>query len=249
MSSDSRQMLRKLKAVAERLKNAAVWHDSGEHVDVLKDHYVFELLVFFHAALAAKRKFDVSLAGNVKPGSPPLAIWPRKPGLKKNFSYLQICETHEGVTRLVFQLCPGIKIADRHGKARSPDVNLLLASATDDPKYDDMCACWEAKFVANAQNRLSDSDVGDFVHTFQQLANPTPPETWERAIGEAAFRISGILTNGQTSTELDAALAENGITETSTFPSNSKTRPPTPASDGDQSPAAMREKAQYAIET
>jgi hypothetical protein len=175
-------------------------------------------------ALAAQKTFSIRVTGAIKnPGKHPAAKWPKKPGNKQNFSYLNIVDskTNSGL----FQLCPGINIQDLYGKNRAPDINLLTATAPPAPTHKDLLACWDAKHTSNPVSRLPDTAVSDFVYTFQQLGSPTPPTTWLGGISNVAYKRSGLFTYGNQSTELDAALKACQVSETYYFPANPITRP------------------------
>lgn len=221
--SDAKRIARDLRAAAARLKRAAVWKGSGLAVDAKNDSYVFELLCYFNVALAAKQNFAISVDGKTKSGKDGklAALWPKSPGLKENFSFLRL-KSSAGVE---YQLCPGIKIKDKHGKLRAPDVNLLGGSANSHPSCPDLLACWDAKYSEYTTSPLSDQAVSDFIYTYQQLGKPTPPSNWRTLVSGEPYQRSGVLTNAQPSSEPDGALAENGLAETSGFPHSPQTRP------------------------
>lgn len=221
----STSMVAKLKAAAAELKKAAKWNGSRLAVDANSDNYVYELLCYFHVALAAKDCFDIQVAGYIVngPRKKRVATWPKSPGMKQNFSFLQLTEAH--TQNASFQLCPGIKVTDKNGKKRAPDINLLSGNAPDQPTHQNLLACWDAKHRSNPLVRLSDTDVSDFVYTYQQLGQPTPPASWTANLANPTYSKSGLFTNGNESTELDKALDEYGISETNNFPAKPVTRP------------------------
>jgi len=183
------------------------------------------LLCYFHIAICASGTFKCTIVGKLeKPRVGKTKVrWPKKPGLKANFSYLSLSNKN-GVTE-IFQLCPGIKITDIHGKDRAPDVNLLTASAPDKPDYSHLNACWDAKHTNRVGTRLPDTAVSDFVFTYQQLGSPTPPTNWVTAVSEVICHRSGLLTNGDESTEPVAVFILHGLAETKFFPDAPITRP------------------------
>lgn len=221
----STSMVAQLKRAAAELKKAAKWNGSSLAVDANSDGYVYELLCYFHVALAAKHCFGIQVAGYITkvPGKRVVARWPKSPGMKKNFSFLQLIDSHS--KSIGFQLCPGIKITDKHGKKRAPDINLLSSNAPHQPTYKDLLACWDAKHRSNPLVRLSDAEVSDFIYTYQQLGQPAPPTSWSANLASSTYSKSGLFTNGDKSTELDKALSENGISETHNFPAKPVTRP------------------------
>jgi hypothetical protein len=219
------EMLSQLKEVSKNLKKAAVWNGSGLAVDASTDHFIFELLCYFHITLAAQDNFDIHIAGHIIPdGSGKLkAKWPKSPGEKKNFSYFEIVSKTDGDT--VFKLCPGINIIDKHGKKRALDINLLLGTCSDEPSFENLLACWDAKHTALESNRLPDKEVADFIFTFQQLDSPNPPASWRNYISIPIYIKSGLLTNSEPSTEPDETLDEYNMYETNHFPDAPITRP------------------------
>lgn len=220
----SMAMAVRLKSVAKKIKQAAKWHGSGLAVDSKTDDYVYELLCYFQVALAAQKIFSIEVAGAIKkPGKSSEARWPKKPGMKKNFSYFNLLDCKTNTVQ--FQLCPGINIEDLHGKLRAPDINLLRAGASIDPTHIELLACWDAKHTSNPTSRLPDTAVSDFVYTFQQLGAPTPPMAWTGSMSNAAYLRSGLLTNGNMSTEPDSALNAHSVSETYFFPTKPVTRP------------------------
>jgi hypothetical protein len=223
--TDARAIVRQLGKVATELRRAAVWNGSNLAVDTASDDFLFELLCFFHIAMRASSGFDIGVAGKIvlTSGGKKAARWPRKPGKKENFSYLQLS------SRLArsagFQLCPGIKVTDVHGKDRASDVNLLDGDAPPSPTHSHLRACWDAKYTARADSKLPDTAVSDFIFTYMELGKPTPPATWLSKVSAPECRTSGLLTNGRSSTERDAALLAYGVSETHKFPGHPVTRP------------------------
>ena len=222
---DSARFARAVRKVARSLKSAAVWNGTKEAVDGCADDYVFEMLCYFKSAQIAKKAYRLSIAGKTEKDSKGrlLAIWPKKPGYKANFSYFNLSDETTG--NVAFQLCPGIRIADIHGKDRAPDVNLLSGSAPISPTHVDLKACWDAKYCSDPTKRMPDTMVSDFIHTFRQLGSPAMSKDWKQAAEKSVFSMSGLITNGDASTEPDQTLAKNGISETSGYPGNPTTRP------------------------
>lgn len=224
--SDSKELVRRLRQVASELKTAAKWHGSGLAVDATKNDYLYELYCYFRAAMAAAPHFNIRVSGakTVAKGGKRAAKWPKKPGHKKNFSFLSLLDVTNGDE--VFQLCPGIKIRDKNGKSRAPDLNLLSASAPDNPTHLDVVSIWDAKFTSKGDTKLPDIAVSDFVFTYQQLASPKAPKEWLQKVADAEWQQSGLLTNALPSTEPDAVLTAYGISETSGFPDGPPTTRP-----------------------
>jgi hypothetical protein len=221
----SRQLASALKVISKNLKLAAVWNTSKDAVDGYSSDYLYENLCLLSAAAAVKGAFTLSLDGKVVVDvkGRTIALWPKKPGHKTNFSYFVLSASHAHVES--FQLCPGIRVTDIHGKDRAPDVNLLEGDAPDVPSHFHLKACWDAKYSTNETRRLPDNEVSDFIHTFRQLGAPVAPGSWKAAVTVPAFAVSGLVTNGAWSTEPDATLAASGLTETAEFPDRAKTRP------------------------
>jgi hypothetical protein len=176
-----RDLVRRVRDIADTLERAAEWQGTSIEVDGDKDDFVFELLCYASAALAATGHFKVTLIMRPHPRSKKLVpLFPRKPGLKKNFSLSLLKNSG---SQIEFQLCPGIFVEDRHGKKRAPDFNLLGADAADDPSHLHLHAMWDAKYVRDESKRLADTAVTDFVVTFEELGSPTPPLNWTNIIG------------------------------------------------------------------
>jgi hypothetical protein len=218
-----RDLVRRVRKLGDALEKAAEWQGSLIEVDGAKDYFVYELLCYASAALAATTHFKVTLVLRPHPKSKKLvSLFPRKPGCKKNFSLLLLKGSGD---QIVFQLCPGIFVEDRHGKRRAPDINLLAADAAEDPAYLHLLAMWDAKHIRDQTQRLADTAVSDFVVTFEELGSPVPPGNWTNAIGTQAFFASGLITNGCPSTERPAMLKQRKVSETSGFPKKPLTRP------------------------
>lgn len=218
----SAQLARELSTVANQLRKASLWNGAMEPVDVVKDDFVYELLCYFRVAVAASTAFSVAMAGSIKqlPSGEVLALWPKKPGKKVNFSYLSL---RDGTSTEQFQLCPGIRITDQDGKDRAPDINLLGANAPSNPHRGHLLCCWDAKYTVKS-GPLSDVAVSDFVFTVQQLGFPKPPPPWTN-VTPKPWGTPGILTNGAASTEPTAMFQRIGISETCYFPDTPTTRP------------------------
>jgi hypothetical protein len=217
----SRNLLRRLKSTSNALERAARWRGSRHEVDAANDHYVYELLCYFSIALAAAQKFETEIVA-VKRFGKLGAHWPRSHGHKSSFSYIRL---NSRQAKPLFELCPGIEVLDLNEKPRSPDVNLLRAGGSATPGSKDLHAIWDAKYVYDPSKRLSDKDVGDFVYTYEELGAPKAPPSWTQLITNVEFKYSGLLTNGDFSTERDAALSKRGICETKNFPHSPQTRP------------------------
>lgn len=220
----NRHVLAKLHAVAKQLEKASRWTGSPFVVDALKDDYVFELLCLFDIALS-KGSMKASVVSREDPEAPGkwIARWPKKPAEMRNFSYLKLSDGKTG--EVLFRLCPGINIEDKYKKKRAPDVNLLKEGKTEEPKHTDLLACWDAKFVSDPTQRLSDVAVADFIYTFGCLGSPGVHPRWSSEVTEGRYRVSGLVTNGRMSTEPHDALSEAGIHETAQFPGAPLTRP------------------------
>jgi hypothetical protein len=215
---DSKSLVRRLRSVAVEVKTAAVWNGTGLAVDATKDDYLYELYCYFRLALAAAPSFRLQIAGAIgtTKGGKPAAKWPKKPGQKKNFSYVSLVEKSGHAEQ--FQLCPGIKVTDVNGKDRAPDLILLGGNAPSQPTHAHVRALWDAKYASMPQSRLADTAVSDFIITYQQLGAPTLPSAWSQKINPTEWQRPGLLTNGQASTERTAMLIAYGVSETHGFP-------------------------------
>ena len=218
------ELMNRLSRAAIALRKASRWKGSLLPVDAARDDFLYELLCYFRVALAAKEDFKLEVANAIMNQSGRFtARWPQKPGNKCNFSFFLLKGAQAGET--VFQLCPGIRIKDRHNKRRAPDINLLHGNTGAEPSSQDLAGIWDAKYLMNSASRLPDTQVSDFAWTFQQLGSPVTPSIWIAATKKPEFRGSGILTNGKFSTEMENALKAEGILETEQFPDSPATRP------------------------
>lgn len=215
-------LARRVRQLGSALRRAAQWQGSSIEVDGAKDDFVYELLCYISAALAATGHFKPTLILRPHRRSKKMVpLFPKKPGCKRNFSLLLLSRSN----KIEFELCPGIFVEDRYGKRRAPDINLLCANAPEDPQHLHLCAMWDAKYVQDEGQRVADTAVSDFVVTFEELGGPTPPGTWSNVISVQAFRASGLITNGCESTERPAMLKQRKVCETSGFPKKPSTRP------------------------
>jgi hypothetical protein len=223
MAMSDRDLRRRVRELGDALKRAAQWQGSSIAVDGNKDDFVYESLCYLSVGVAATSHFTLTLVLRPNPKSgQPIPLFPKKPGYKKNFSFL-VLKGSDG--QIAFELCPGIFVKDRHGKRRAPDINLLCASSEEQPGHADLRAIWDAKYVYDETKRLADTAVSDFVVTFEELGSPNAPAAWIAHMPIQAFRDSGLITNGCPSTEVPAMLALRKIRETSGFPKMPVTRP------------------------
>lgn len=222
----SRELSKRLIEIAAELKRAATWNGSGLAVDATGDPFLYELLCYFHVALKASENYTVRVDGRTgtSKGGKLAALWPKKPGLKRNFSYLRLTPK-SNVPQPSFQLCPGIKIEDRHQKQRAPDINLMRGDTPSTPTYTHLLLCWDAKYTGRAGSRLADDAVSDFIFTVWQLGNPVPDPSWLSKVSAPECQKCGLLTNALGSTERDATLQAHNVSETREFPTNPSTRP------------------------
>ena len=219
------RILKRLHAAATQLRKAARWKGSSIGVDATTDSYVFELLCFFDVALASGGLTPTIVARtDRRKGRQPIAKWPKSPAEMSNYSYLLLTDKTTG--DLVYRLCPGIKIEDTDGKKRAPDVNLLVAGTSEKPVHTDLVLSWDAKFVTDPAGAMSDVGVADFIYTLNHCLQPSGSRVrWLAETTEKRYRASGLVTNGDMSSERDAALKRAGIFETARFPLNPSTRP------------------------
>ncbi len=219
----AKQLISQLRSAASELRKASSWHGTWLPVRSDTDDFVYELLCYFRCAQAGNSTFTLTLKGKIqKLGATRVAaLWPRKPGNKANFSYLSLVDSTGNEH---YQLCPGIRVEDKFGKPRAPDINLLLPGATNAPTYKELLACWDAKFVSNASKCMADTCVSDFVFTYRCLGSPALPAAWKSTVAPP-FQSSGLLTNGRFSTEPIGVLTGDNIAETERFPRTPNTRP------------------------
>lgn len=224
--TNSRTLVTRLQHVAAKLKIAAVWNGTGLAVDAARDDYLYEIYCYFRAALVAATTFQLEVSGAIGKTRRGKAVarWPKKPGKKRNFSYLSLHDKNGKGER--FQLCPGVRVNDMHGKDRAPDIILLAAGAPESPTYIHVRAIWDAKYTSTPGVRLPDTQVADFIFTYQQLGKPSTPPAWSKAMTNVEWQQSGLLTNGEASTEPTAVLGAHGVAETSRYPDGPTTTRP-----------------------
>ncbi len=187
-----------------------------------KDHYVYELLCYLALCKQVTGHYRIRLVPRDDPKTHKrTAKWPRSPGLKEKHSYFTL---HDQTGQCQFELCPGIKVMDKYGIHRAADINLLRGSASPQPTFRDVYGIWDAKYRIKATARIDGPEFADFVYTYEVMDKPELPAAWAGAVG-LPFRLSGLLTNGEFSTEPDNALIARGIQETAGFPEKPETRP------------------------
>jgi hypothetical protein len=223
--SSSKELIKRLQTVSEALRRAAKWKGSGLAVDLgsAEGNFLFELHCFFSCAVDASQSFSLSVGGNtIRVGRGLKARWPRGPGLKVNFSYFILRNAVSGVS--VFQLCPGVNVTDKFGKERSPDISLQKPGAGSNPTFNDLHSLWDAKYTIRPTRPLSDVAVSDFIYTVEAFGRPSPPAVWKAGVKNLSntsgrpWTRSGLITNGQHSTEPILALQHFGVGETWGFP-------------------------------
>jgi len=221
---DSLELIRRVRKATKALRRASSWNGSWQKVDAESDDFVYEHLCYLKATLMAEPSFRLKVVTRPhRTTGKPTALWPRKPGKKSTFSYFLLSSRVNNAN--VFQLCPGIRIGDKDGKYRAPDINLLKGNCSDSPSHSDLLGIWDAKYLSKKGASLPDTQVSDFVFTFEQLGSPNPPSAWCAAVGAPVFQGSGLITNGEFSTERNATLAQRQVRETKTYPDNPETRP------------------------
>ncbi|WP_420955676.1 hypothetical protein ACNSZH_04130 [Burkholderia gladioli] len=155
------------------------------------------------------------------------AVWPKGPALKCNFSYARITPKAGGAHQ--YDLNPGIKISDRYGKLRAPDISITEKTGDATPAFGQVTAIWDAKFSERAGSPIGDTNVSDFLYTAQQLGFPRVPPGPFHGVGGGVYARSGLITNAQPSSEPDQVYVDHGMHEVSGFPLAIAMRPVYPA--------------------
>ncbi|MBU9685551.1 hypothetical protein KTF56_21955 [Burkholderia gladioli] len=214
-------LLKRLRAVKHTLADAAVWSTHAA-VDTGQDSYVFEFLCFLNLCAELEAGHELEVVTRKKK-----AVWPKGPALKCNFSYARITPKAGGAHE--YDLNPGIKISDRYGKLRAPDISITEKTGDATPAFGQVTAIWDAKFSERAGSPIGDTNVSDFLYTAQQLGFPRVPPGPFRGVGGGVYARSGLITNAQPSSEPDQVYVDHGMHEVSGFPLAIAMRPAYPA--------------------
>ncbi|NIF75363.1 hypothetical protein F3J16_35160, partial [Burkholderia sp. Ap-962] len=214
-------LLKRLRAVKHTLADAAVWSTHAA-VDTDQDSYVFEFLCFLNLCAELEVGHELEVVTRKKK-----AVWPKGPALKCNFSYARITPKAGGAHE--YDLNPGIKISDRYGKLRAPDISITERTGDATPAFGQVTAIWDAKFSERAGSPIGDTNVSDFLYTAQQLGFPRVPPGPFHGVGGGVYARSGLITNAQPSSEPDQVYVDHGMHEVSGFPLAIAMRPAYPA--------------------
>ncbi|WP_186077110.1 hypothetical protein [Burkholderia gladioli] len=214
-------LLKRLRAVKHTLADAAVWSTHAA-VDTGQDSYVFEFLCFLNLCAELEAGHELEVVTRKKK-----AVWPKGPALKCNFSYARITPKAGGAHE--YDLNPGIKISDRYGKLRAPDISITEKTGDATPAFGQVTAIWDAKFSERAGSPIGDTNVSDFLYTAQQLGFPRVPPGPFCGVGGGVYARSGLITNAQPSSEPDQVYVDHGMHEVSGFPLAIAMRPAYPA--------------------
>ncbi|WP_186236991.1 hypothetical protein [Burkholderia gladioli] len=214
-------LLKRLRAVKHTLADAAVWSTHAA-VDTDQDSYVFEFLCFLNLCAELEAGHELEVVTRKKK-----AVWPKGPALKCNFSYARITPKAGGAHE--YDLNPGIKISDRYGKLRAPDISITEKTGDATPAFGQVTAIWDAKFSERAGSPIGDTNVSDFLYTAQQLGFPRVPPGPFHGVGGGVYARSGLITNAQPSSEPDQVYVDHGMHEVSGFPLAIAMRPAYPA--------------------
>ncbi|WP_186034851.1 hypothetical protein [Burkholderia gladioli] len=214
-------LLKRLRAVKHTLADAAVWSTHAA-VDTDQDSYVFEFLCFLNLCAELEVGHELEVVTRKKK-----AVWPKGPALKCNFSYARITPKAGGTHE--YDLNPGIKISDRYGKLRAPDISITEKTGDATPAFGQVTAIWDAKFSERAGSPIGDTNVSDFLYTAQQLGFPRVPPGPFCGVGGGVYARSGLITNAQPSSEPDQVYVDHGMHEVSGFPLAIAMRPAYPA--------------------
>ncbi|WP_186039459.1 hypothetical protein [Burkholderia gladioli] len=223
-------LLKRLRAVKHTLADAAVWSTHAA-VDTDQDSYVFEFLCFLNLCAELEAGHELEVVTRKKK-----AVWPKGPALKCNFSYARITPKAGGAHE--YDLNPGIKISDRYGKLRAPDISITEKTGDATPAFGQVTAIWDAKFSERAGSPIGDTNVSDFLYTAQQLGFPRVPPGPFCGVGGGVYARSGLITNAQPSSEPDQVYVDHGMHEVSGFPLAIAMRPAYPAAVAAVAPPA-----------
>jgi len=194
-------------------KLAELSETSAKGKKVAQD-YFFEFWCFIKAISAFKA---IESTNAWKRAGPELdyAVWPLKPGDPENFSHYEFEYRDD-----VYCVHPGVS-ATPHSYVGdyAPDISIRQSALPESRGA--VVAMWDAKYRATITSRLARSEVLTFL-TERELLIADDPE--DQALvdelaknAQEAFQLSGLLTNGDFSTEDGAFLKTKKIQEVKSF--------------------------------
>lgn len=197
------------RGLASALKKASCWPTSRKVFDLENDG-LYELYCLLRAVRVLR--MGAAYALTYYPGSgPTMHSFPRAPARKAGRPRFEIRDRKGG--GLLWQLCYGTAIRDRHGHDRHPDISFQNGTASDEPTHNDIVMMWDAKYRTDRADRISEQDVATFYMWVDSLglnARAVP----NIDLAELEYLLGNTLvTNGNPSTEKDDLLRSRNMRE------------------------------------
>ena len=198
---DIDERLKEIKKYALALRKASRWINSNQtiaHVQTsnneeTKREYIYEFYCFLRVLKDLKANYDLELIPGEKHG----VLFPKAPGLKKNYPYFSVKSKKKGKER--FQLCTGIKIVGWAGESSAPDISFLNKKTGKTPSFNDVFMIYDAKFKHNESKKVSDSEFSKVCYMIKNLDCETPLKKkikFHEFIGDKDINGNCLLTNG-----------------------------------------------------
>jgi hypothetical protein len=192
-----RELISRTKESARALNVAARWVNSNRPLR-LSDDFLFELFVLFELILDLKKQYRIKyLEGKGNK----INQFPRSPALKQDRPRFEVYDTNGNI---LWQICPGTKISDIHGRERAPDISFQIATSPDNPQYKHVILIWDAKYRTNSDHRITDAELSEFarmIEVFLLRKSPKPSIQFSKL---ANLQAHCLFTNGLDTTEPDA---------------------------------------------
>ena len=193
--------LKEIKDYAIVLRKASRWSNSNETIahiqtsnnEETKREYIYEFYCYLRILKDLKANYDLELVSGEKHG----VLFPKAPGLKKNYPYFSIKSKKSGKEE--FQLCNGIKIKGKADEDSAPDISFLNRKTGKTPDFNDVFMIHDAKFKHNESKKIADSEFSKVSYMIRNLDCETPlgkSITFNEFINDIDINGNCILTNG-----------------------------------------------------
>jgi hypothetical protein len=209
-------MVNEIREYANRLKDAAKWHSSGEAISQIqkdnKKDYVYEIYVYFRVLADLKKNYTLLYC----PGANDNHYFPKKAGNKRNFPHFEIYE--EGSADPKFQICAGTKVSSPFkSETRAPDISFQKGDASNEPCQEDVLMIFDAKHKLNEDSKLPSDEVDVFIRATQlyKLDEKDLPNILFNELYE--LKGNCIITNAKAHSVDDAYVKNNKIKEVENF--------------------------------
>lgn len=207
-----RQLIGAVHVAAKRLGAATTWMGTKKAMSVADD-FLYELYILFRLVEDLQQHYSVVyVPGNGRYKN----MFPQKPGRKSSgWAKFEIHDKNTGA--LLWQLCAGTSIRDISNVARTPDISIQDANASDDPAASDVKLIYDGKYKKSGSSRITHPEFSQFAHfvdTLQLRGASVPSITFARLTDLLA---NCLITNGTASTEPDAERNRVAIAEVESF--------------------------------